>query len=87
MPKNYSFIESALVLNLETRQDLNKIPFRPSHFSLHGDTFQFILEYLDEYEDLPKQELLLEKFPDLDKDSVGTNLDYSINEFIFFQKN
>jgi len=81
LPKNYSFIESALVLNLETRQDLNKIPFRPSHFSLHGDTFQFILEYLDEYEDLPKQELLLEKFPDLDKDSVGTNLDYSINEF------
>jgi len=79
--ESFSFIESAIVFNTKNFLDLQKQSFDDKDFSIHGDAYQFILDYFDECGKFPQNSLLKEKFIDLDVSAIGVDLIYAIKIF------
>lgn len=79
--KSFSFIESGLVLNTNSVEDLQDNPVNPQHFAIHGDAYEFVLDYLDEFGSFANSKVIIDKFPDLESDAIGADLVYCVKEF------
>ena len=77
----YGFIESGILFNIQDKLALDRISFNSRAFSIHGEVFEFILSYYDEYTEFPPKDLLKGRFPDLDDKARNLKLDYCIGEF------
>ncbi|MBI2020104.1 AAA family ATPase [Candidatus Daviesbacteria bacterium] len=79
--ESYNYIESGIVFSLKDRRSLEKFKYQSKDFSVHQKTIDFVLNYSENYENFPTEALLLEKFPDLDKNAVGLDIEYCLQEF------
>ena len=57
---SYEFIESAIISNLDNKQNLRDFKFSSRDFAKHGDAYNFIVKHFDEYGEFPSFEVLSE---------------------------
>jgi replicative DNA helicase len=84
MAESYLFIESGIILNTRSTEDFHNCAARigPSDFVVCRDVFQFMVEYVEQYDRLPPKNLLYENYPDiLDTNAIGADLDYCVRAF------
>ena len=79
--ESFEFIESGLILQLNSLENLKKFKHVTSDFAKHGDAYKFLTEYVDTYGEFPSQDLLVENFPTLDTSSRDLNLDFALDKF------
>ena len=78
---SYEFIESAIISNLDNKQNLRDFKFSSRDFAKHGDAYNFIVKHFDQYGEFPSFEVLSENYPTLDKTAQSVNFDYAIKTF------
>ena len=79
--EKYEFIESAIVLGLNSFETLKKFKHVQSDFVMHGDAYRFLIKYVDDYSDFPTVELMLESYPTLDISARDIKFDYALDKF------
>jgi len=79
--ESFEFIESGLILQLNSLENLKKFKHVTSDFAKHGDAYKFLTEYVDTYGEFPTQDLLTENFPALDTSARDLNLDFALDKF------
>lgn len=79
--ESFEFIESGLVLNLDSLEKLKKFKHGSGDFVKHRDAYKFLTKYVDDYGEFPSNDLLCENFPALDTSARGLNLEYAIDKF------
>ena len=79
--ESFEFIESGLLLNLNSLENLKKFKHVTSDFAKHGDAYKFLTEYVDTYGEFPSADLLVENFPTLDTSARDLNLDFALDKF------
>lgn len=78
--ESYSYIESGVIFAVKSREALNRLKIKSTDFAVHGQVLNFIVDYLDEYGKFPPDNLLIEKYTDLDQLSVGIDYDYLLDQ-------
>ena len=78
---SYEYIESALILNLNTKEKLREFKYSSKDFAKHGDAYTFITSYFDKYGTFPSQEDICDNYPTLDRSAYSSKFDYAIEEF------
>ena len=81
MAESFGFIESGIILNSKNSDDIKKHSFQGNDFVIYKDVYLFLIEYFDEHKKCPTNNLLLEKFPELDEKAQGEDLEYCIGVF------
>ena len=81
MTATASFIESGILLNSFDDVDLKLHCFEPNDFQVFGDVYEFFLDYCQVYQKFPSNEILFDKFPELDDNAVGGDLNYFVATF------
>ena len=79
--ESFDFIESGIIFGLDTFENLKKFKHPSKDFAKHGDAYQFLLKYVDDYGELPSVEHMSENYPTLDPSATTLNLDYAMNKF------
>ena len=79
--ESFEFIESGLLLNLNSLENLKKFKHVTSDFAKHGDAYKVLTEYVDTYGEFPSADLLVENFPTLDTSARDLNLDFALDKF------
>ena len=79
--EKYEFIESAIILGLNSFETLKKFKHVQSDFVMHGDAYRFLIKYVDDYSDFPTVELMLESYPTLDISARDIKFDYALDKF------
>jgi|TARA_R110000765_G_scaffold355797_1_gene445981 replicative DNA helicase len=79
--ESFEFIESGLVLGLDSLEKFKKFKHVSNDFIKHRDAFKFLTTHLDTYGTFPSSDLLCENFPTLDTAAVGLNFDYAQERF------
>ena len=79
--ESFDFIESGIVFGLDTPKALKEFRHPPNDFSSHGDAYKFLVNFFDEYGELPSSDVLQENFPTLDASAQTINLDYAVDAF------
>tara|TARA_Y100000310_G_scaffold341508_1_gene440869 strand:- start:1529 stop:2794 length:1266 start_codon:yes stop_codon:yes gene_type:complete len=79
--ESFEFIESGLILNLNSLENLKKFKHVTSDFAKHSDAYKFLTEYVDTYGEFPSSDLLVENFPTLDTSARDLNLDFALDKF------
>jgi len=79
--EKHEFIESAIVLGLNSFETLKKFKHVQSDFVMHGDAYKFLIKYVDNYSDFPTVELLLESYPTLDISARDIKFEYALDKF------
>ncbi len=79
--EKFEFIESAIILGLNSFETLKKFKHVQSDFVMHGDAYRFLIKYVDDYSDFPTVELLLESYPTLDISARDIKFDYALDKF------
>lgn len=80
---DFNLIESGLLLNATTAADyikILKLKFKKSDFGVHGEAYDFAVDYFNSYSSPPTNELLIGKYPDLKAEAVGLEIDYCLQE-------
>ena len=78
MGESFSFIESGIIFNTKTKEDLKNHSISVDNFINHGEAYQFLLDYSEDYDKSPTTQLLKERFPDLDTDAIGVGLEHCV---------
>ena len=47
---SYEYIESALILNLDTKEKIRDFKYSAKDFAKHGDAYNFLNDYFDKYD-------------------------------------
>src|SRR3990167_8756479 len=76
MPESFGLIESGVLFGVSNSNDLIQYSLFPKDFSIHGDAYQFLLNYHDEYKSYPTAKLLKEKYPELDEEAKSLDFHY-----------
>tara|TARA_Y100000310_G_scaffold341182_1_gene439510 strand:+ start:2761 stop:3999 length:1239 start_codon:yes stop_codon:yes gene_type:complete len=87
--QSFLYIESAIVLNLDSLERVQKLTVHPSNLSVFGPALKFVLSYYDDHHKFAPAELVLDKFPDLDKGAIGVDFDFALHELkeqVLFRK-
>jgi|TARA_R100000781_G_scaffold114946_1_gene87995 replicative DNA helicase len=79
--ESYEYIESGIVLNLDSKESLRKFKHSSKDFAKHGDALKFINKHFDDYGSFPSTDTLVENFPTIDTTANSLNLDYAIDSF------
>ncbi len=79
--ESFDFIESGIIFGLDNFESLKKFKHPSKDFAKHGDAYQFLLKYVDDYGELPSVEHMSENYPTLDPSATTLNLDYAMNKF------
>ena len=79
--ESYEYIESAIIFNLNSKENLKAFKYSERDFNIHGPAYAFINNYWDTTGTLPTQSLLTENFPSLDISSIGVDFNYALNNF------
>ncbi len=79
--ESFEFIESGLILGLNSLEKLKKFKHVTSDFAKHADAYKFLTEYVDTYGEFPSQDLLIENYPSLDTSARDLNLDFTLDKF------
>ena len=79
--ESFDFIESGIIFGLDSFENLKKFKHPTKDFAKHGDAYQFVLKYVDDYGELPSVEHVSENYPTLDPSATTLNLDYAMNKF------
>lgn len=79
--ESFEFIESGLVLGLNSIERLKKFKHVSTDFAKHSDAYKFLTEHVDNYGEFPSADLLVENFPMLDTSARDLNLDYALDKF------
>ena len=78
---SYEYIESALILNLDTKEKIRDFKYGAKDFAKHGDAYNFLNDYFDKYGRFPSKEDLCDNYPTLDGSAYSSNFEYSLEEF------
>ena len=76
----YAQIESAILCNLDSDK-LDNFPYTDTHFSTHGEAFQWLKAYVDKYKKFPTLYEIGETYPSIDTSTVGFTWDYLVDIF------
>lgn len=79
--ESYNWIESGIIFGLGSIEAIKKVKFGKKHFSIHGEAFEFVVDYNTQYNSFPTTSALIEKFPELDKEAKDSNFDYCLDVF------
>jgi len=77
---SYEFVESGLILAIQSLADLYNISVKKGDFAHHGEAYEFVSAYLEEREGIPTPALLSEKF-NIDQKAAGMDIEYARAEF------
>ena len=78
---SFNYIESAIILHLDTKARLRSFKFTAKDFVEHGDAYSFLLDHLDNYQELPSFDMMVDKYETLDKTAKNSNFDYVLQGF------
>ena len=76
----YAEIESAIICNLDEER-LNRFPYSYKHFSVHGEAFDWIKAYVQNYKMFPTIVEIERSYPTIDTATVGLTWDYTFDIF------
>ena len=79
--ENFDFIESGIVFGLDTAKAMKEFRHPPKDFAVHGDAYKFVVNFFDEYGEIPSADVLQENFPTLDTSAQTINIDYAVDAF------
>ena len=79
--ESFDFIESGIVFGLQDIKGIRKFRYIDRDFATHGDAYNFVLKYFDEYGESPSASVLTENFPTLDPSSQSLQFDYALESF------
>jgi replicative DNA helicase len=79
--ESFDFIESGIIFGLDSFENLKKFKHPTKDFAKHGDAYQFLLKYVDDYGEIPSADHVAENYPTLDPSATTLNLDYAMNKF------
>ena len=76
----YASIESAIICNLDEER-LKRFPYTFSHFSVHGEAFEWLRNFLETYKKVPTISEIELTYPTIDVTTVGLTWDYVVEIF------
>tara|TARA_R100001082_G_scaffold58323_1_gene32321 strand:- start:278 stop:1585 length:1308 start_codon:yes stop_codon:yes gene_type:complete len=76
----YASIESAIICNLDEER-LKRFPYAFSHFSVHGEAFEWLRKFLETYKKVPTISEIELTYPTIDITTVGLTWDYVVEIF------
>ncbi len=79
--ESFDFIESGIVFGLQNAKTLKQFRYSSNDFATHGDAYKFVIEYFDNYGDVPTPGILTENFPTLDTSAQTLDLEYAADIF------
>lgn len=79
--QSYEYIESGIILNLDSKESLKKFTHSAKDFAKHGDAFKFLNKHFDDYGSFPSSDTLVENFPTIDITANSLNLEYALDSF------
>ena len=79
--ESFDFIESGIVFGLQNAKALKQFKYSSNDFATHGDAYKFVIEYFDNYGDVPTPGILTENFPTLDTSAQTLDLEYAADIF------
>ena len=79
--ESFEFVESGLIFNLNSLENLKKFKHVASDFAKQSDAYKFLTEYVDTYGEFPTADLLVENFPILDTSARDLNLEFALDKF------
>ena len=81
MANNVEFIESAIILNLDSKINLHAFKHTEKDFAVYGKSYTFVLNHFDKYGVFPSTETLVENFPHIDRTANSVDFKYALDEF------
>ena len=56
---SYEYVESAIIANLDSKNNLRNFKFTSKDFAKHGDAYGFVVKHFDKYGEFPSFETLI----------------------------
>ena len=79
--ESFDFIESGIIFGLHDTKALKQFRYVDRDFTTHGDAYNFVLKYFDDYGESPSVAVLSENFPTLDTTAQTLQFDYALDSF------
>jgi len=79
--ESFDFIESGIVFGIQDIKGIRKFRYIDKDFATHGDAYNFVLKYFDDYGEPPSVSALTENFPTLDPTAQTLQFDYALDSF------
>ena len=79
--ESFDFIESGIIFGLENGKALKQFRYSSNDFATHGEAYSFVINYFDNYGDIPSVDVLAENFPTLDTSAQTLDLEYAVDSF------
>ena len=76
----YAEIESAIICNA-TEERLNAFPYTAQHFSVHGEAFNWLKNFVDTYKKFPTLIEIEVSYPTVDTNMIGMTWEHTLDIF------
>ena len=76
----YAEIESAIICNA-TEERLNAFPYTAQHFSVHGEAFNWLKNFVDTYKKFPTLIEIEVSYPTIDTKMAGITWEHTLDIF------
>jgi len=82
--ENFAFIESSIIFGLNP-DTLKKFHYNDSAFEVYPKVFSFITKYIDQNNNFPTAQILIQEYSELNQGAIGVDWEYAYEQFVKYR--